>query len=118
MKQGLVATGQTDHCLVNRHVSVRVQLHGSAHHIGTLGAGTGQQSHFVHGVKQFAVRGFQTVDLRDCTGYNHAHHVGHIVFFYGFGDDLRLYRCVFDFLCFFCRFCFFRHVNTVLTEFL
>mgnify|MGYP001244340998 CR=1 FL=1 len=56
-------------------IAVGVQVHGAAHDVGRLGAGTLQQAHTVHGVQQLAVAGFEAVDLRDRARDDDAHRI-------------------------------------------
>ena len=44
--------------------------------------------HLVHGVQQLPVGGLEAVDLRDGTGYDDRHGVGHIVDFQSLSDGL------------------------------
>ena len=90
MQQGFVALGKTHHSLVNGRIAVRVQPHGLAHNVSGLGAGTGQQTHFIHGIEELAVGGLETVDLGNGPGHDHRHSIGHIVDLQCFRD--RLFR--------------------------
>ena len=57
VQQCFIAPCQTNHGLIDRHISVGVQLHGSTYDIGTfdLGVILLQKSHFVHGIKKLSV---------------------------------------------------------------
>ena len=87
-QQRLIARGETYHSLIDGRVAMGVQLHGLAHNIGAFGASAGQKSHLEHGVQQLAMGGLEAVDLRDGTGDNDAHGIGHIVGLQGLGDGL------------------------------
>ena len=54
--------------------------------LATFGAVALEQAHVVHGVQQLAVRRLEAVDLRQGTGDDDAHGVGHIVGFQRIGD--------------------------------
>ncbi len=55
VEQCPIAPGQPDQCLVDGHVTVRIQLHGLPHDIRRLCAVACQEPHFVHGVQQLPV---------------------------------------------------------------
>ena len=79
MEQSAVALGEADHGLVNGPVTVGVELHGRADHVGGLGAACAEQLHLVHGVQQLPMGGLEAVDLRNGAGDDDAHGVGHII---------------------------------------
>ena len=58
-----------------------VELHCLTDNVGTFGAVSSQKPHFVHSVQKLSVGRLETVNLRDCTGYDYAHCVGHIILF-------------------------------------
>ena len=95
MQQCLVASCQTHHGFIDGTVTVGIQPHGLPYNVCRFGQPAGEQSHFIHGVQQFPVRRLETVDLRQCTGNDDAHGVGHIVFF----------QCI-------CNFFFFHNAGT------
>ena len=78
-KQRFVTRRQAHHRLVDRGVAVRVELHSLTHDVGALLALALEQTHFVHGVEQLAVRGLKAVDLGERTRNVDAHSVGHVV---------------------------------------
>ena len=92
VQQGLVALGQTHHGLIDGLIAVGVQAHGLAHDVGGLGAAAGEKPHLVHGIQELAVSGLEAVDLRNGTGDDNAHGVGHIVFVQRSGDGLIHHR--------------------------
>ena len=92
VQQGLVALGQTHHGLIDGLIAVGVQTHGLAHDVGGLGAAAGEKPHLVHGVQELTVSGLEAVDLRNGTGDDNAHGVGHIVFVQRSGDGLIHHR--------------------------
>jgi len=79
MQQRLIALGKTHHGLINGGIAVGVQAHGLADNIGGFRPSTGEQTHFVHGVQQLAVRRLEAIDLRNCPGNDHRHGIGHVV---------------------------------------
>ena len=85
-KQALVGAAHADHRVVNRGIAVGVQVHRAADDVGALGAVALEQTHLVHCVEQLAVGGLEAVDLRQGTGDDDAHRVGHIVGFQRIGD--------------------------------
>mgnify|MGYP000665374680 CR=1 FL=1 len=87
-QQALVAPAHADHGVIDGGVAVGVQVHGAAHDVRRLGAGTLQQPHAVHGVQQLAVRRFEAVDLWQRAADDDAHGVGHIVGFQRAGDGV------------------------------
>ena len=88
VQQRFVSARQSHHCFIDCHITMWIQLHGGADHIGRFGPRTGQQSHLIHGVQQFAMRGLEAVYFGDRPGYDDTHRVGHIVFFQRIGDLL------------------------------
>ena len=88
MQQGLIVSCKTDHGLINGRITVGIQLHGLAHNVGRLGALAGKQTHFVHGIEQFPVRGLEAVNLRNGSGHNNGHGIGHVVKLQRLGDGL------------------------------
>jgi hypothetical protein len=91
VNERFVVTSQTDKGVVYGGVTVRVKAHGCADDVCTLGTGTVQQSHVVHGVKQLAVRGLKAVDFGNSTRNDNAHRIGHEVLFERFVYSLQLY---------------------------
>jgi hypothetical protein len=76
---------------------VRVKAHCLTYYVGGFCSRARQQPHFVHGVQEFAVRGFEAVDFGQGAGNDYAHGVGHIVFFEGFDYVFFVYfACAFD----------------------
>ena len=61
-------------------------MHGAAHNVGAFRASALQQAHAVHGVQQLAVGGLKAVDLGQSAAHDHAHGIGHIIFFQRFGN--------------------------------
>ena len=120
-QQALVAPAHAHHGIVDGGITVGVQVHGAAHDVGRLGAGTLQQPHAVHGVQQLAVGGLEAIDLGQGAGDDDAHRVGHIVGLQRAGDgifqhtarvqdlnavaQLRADRLGRFFGCSFCHFC-------------
>ena len=100
VEQRLVISRQTHHRVVNGGVAVGIELHRLTHNVGTLGAVARQKPHLIHRIEQLSVRWLEAVDLRDGTGDDDAHRVGHIVFLYRFGDRLWAGGRVHDFLLF------------------
>ena len=88
MQQRLIASGQTDHGLINGRVAVGIQPHGLTHDIGRFGASAVQKPHFIHGIEELSVRGLEAVDFGDGTGDNHRHGIGHVVQLQGVTDGL------------------------------
>ena len=88
MQQRLIAPGQTDHGLIDGGVAVGVELHGLTDNVGGLGAAAGLQTHLVHGVQELPVGGLEAVDLRNGSGDNDRHGVGHVVQLQGLGNGL------------------------------
>ena len=88
MEQGAVAAAEPHHGVVDGGIPVGVELHGSAHHVGALGALAPQELHLVHGIQQLPVTGLEAVDLWDSSADDDAHGVGHIVDLQGLGDGL------------------------------
>ena len=88
VQQRFVSARQSHHRFIDCHITVWIQLHGGADHIGRFGPCTGQQSHLIHGVQQLAMRGLEAVYFGDRPGYDDTHRVGHIVFFQRIGDLL------------------------------
>ena len=80
--------GKTHHGLINGGVAVGVQAHGLADDVGGFRPSTGEQTHFVHGVQQLAVRRLEAVDLRNCPGNDDRHGIGHVVQFQRLGNGL------------------------------
>ena len=76
---------------------MRIEAHSLTYNIGALGTSAVEQSHFIHSIKELAVRGLETVNFRNCTRDDNAHNIGHIVFFNRFGNGLLNYRSVNDF---------------------
>ena len=68
-----------------------VETHGLAHDVGGFGPAAGQEAHLVHSVEELSVGGFEAVYLRDCSGDDNAHGVGHIVGLESFGNRLLRY---------------------------
>ena len=87
-EQALVAAAHAHHGVVDGGVAVGIQVHGAAHDVGRLGAGTLQQTHLIHGVQQLAVGRLEAVDLRQSAAHDDAHGVGHIVHFQRAGDGI------------------------------
>ena len=87
-QQALVAPAHADHGVVDGRIAVGVQVHGAAHDVGGFGAGPLEQAHAVHRVQQFAVGGFEAVDLRQSAGDDDAHRIGHIVGLQRAGDGV------------------------------
>ena len=88
MQQRFVAPCQTHHGLVNGRIAMGVQPHGLTHNVCRLGPSAGEQPHLIHGVQQLPVRGLEAVNLRDGTGHNHGHCIGHIIEFQRFRNGL------------------------------
>ena len=65
---------------------------GRINYVGGLGAAAGEKPHLVHGVQELTVSGLEAVDLRNGTGDDNAHGVGHIVFVQRSGDGLIHHR--------------------------
>ena len=83
-----VSAGQTDKCVVDRGITVRVEAHRLSDDVRTLDPSARKQTHFIHRIEQFSVRGLEAVDLGDRTRHDNAHYVGHIVLFYRFSYRL------------------------------
>ena len=65
-----------------------VQLHGLPYHIGRFGSVALQKPHQIHGIQKLSMRGLEAVNLRDGTGHNHGHCIGHIIEFQRFRNGL------------------------------
>ena len=65
-----------------------VKFHCLAYDVCGFGFSAGKKTHFIHGIKEFSVAGFKTVNFRDRTAYNYAHGVRHIVFFKNVNNGL------------------------------
>ena len=89
MEKRFVSAAQTNHCVVYRRVSVRIELHRRADDIGAFCAVSAEKPHLVHGEQKLSVRRLEAVDLRDRTGNDDAHRVGHIVCLDRFGYRLH-----------------------------
>ena len=90
MQKRLIAAGQTHHRLIDRRIAVRVELHGRAHDVRGFHPLCTEQIHLVHRIQELAVRGLETVDLRNGARHDNAHRIGHIVGAQRVGDRLRL----------------------------
>ena len=87
-----------------------VQLHGLPYHIGRFGSVALQKPHQIHGIQKLSMRGLEAVNLRNGTGNNDTHGVGHIIQLKRIGNALLLYEII---VIFFFRCCFFLcHTST------
>ena len=99
MQQCFISSGKTYHSLINRCISMRIETHSLPYHIGTFCTRTTEQSHFVHGIKEFPVGRLKSVNFRNGSGNNYAHYIGHVVCFnrlrYGLIHNIRMHhrRC-------------------------
>ncbi len=84
----LVAAAEPDHRLVDRGISVGIEPHGLAYDVGGFGPSAGEQAHFIHGIEQFSVGGFEAVNFRNGPGQNHTHGIGHEIDFQCLGNGL------------------------------
>ena len=65
-----------------------IELHGLTHDVGGFCPRSGQQTHFIHGIKELSVGGLEAVNLRYGPGNDDRHGVGHVVCFQCLGYGL------------------------------
>ena len=79
MQKRTVTSGETYHRLIDRHIAMRIELHGLSDDVTGFRTVSGQKSHLIHRVKKLSVGRLETVDLRDRTGHDDTHRIGHEV---------------------------------------